>query len=73
MKHCHGNLRRSDLDHLNLFQCEKQHSVNINHLLKSTYALKNGTGAMTTEKNEVFIGLQHENSYIVGGINLCWG
>ena len=28
---------------------------------------------MTTDKNEVFVGLQHENSYIVGGINLCGG
>ena len=29
-----GNLTRSDFDHLNLFQNYKQHSVNIEHLLK---------------------------------------
>ena len=29
------NLRRSDFDHSNLFQCQKQHSVNIEHWLKS--------------------------------------
>ena len=28
----------------------------------------------TTAKNEVFIGLQHENCYVVGaGINIWWG
>ena len=34
---------------------------------------KNCTGAMTTAKNEVFIGLLHETCYLVGGINLWWG
>ena len=31
---------------------------------------KNGTGAMATTKTDVFIGLQHENCYLVGGMNL---
>ena len=26
----------------------------------------NGTGAMTTDQNAVFIGLEHENSYLLG-------
>ena len=30
-----GNLTRSDFDHSNLFQSQKQHSVNIEHCLKS--------------------------------------
>ena len=29
--------------------------------------VKNGPGAMTTAKNEVFIGLLHEYSYLVRG------
>ena len=33
-----GNLRRSNFDHLILFQGQKQHSVNIEHLLKSKLA-----------------------------------
>ena len=33
-----GNLRRSDFDHLNLFQSLKQHSVHIDHHLKSKLA-----------------------------------
>ena len=28
---------------------------------------QNGTGAMTTAKNKAFIGLQHENCYLVWG------
>ena len=28
---------------------------------------KNGTGPITTAKNEGFIRLQHENCYLVGG------
>ena len=28
---------------------------------------------MTTAKNEVFIGLQLENCYLVGGIKFWWG
>ena len=28
---------------------------------------------MTTAKNEVSIGLEHGNCYIVGGMNLWWG
>ena len=35
--HDGGNLR-SDFDHSNLFQGQKQHSVNIEHLLKSKLA-----------------------------------
>ena len=30
-----GDLRRSNFDHLNFFQSQKQHSVNIEHRLKS--------------------------------------
>ena len=30
-----GNLRRSDFDHLNLFQGQKQHSVSVEYQLKS--------------------------------------
>ena len=59
-----GNLTRSDFDYWNLFQRWKQHSVNIEHWLKSkpvcTKTIKlneNGTGAMTTAKNEFFIWL----------------
>ena len=33
---------------------------------------KNDTGAMATAKTDVFIGLQHENCYLVGGMNLWW-
>ena len=33
-----GDLRRSNFDHLNLFQSQKQHSVNIEHRLKSKLA-----------------------------------
>ena len=29
-----GNLKMSDFDHSNLFQNEKQHSVNVEHWLK---------------------------------------
>ena len=28
---------------------------------------KNGTGAMATTKNEIFIRLEHENCYLVEG------
>ena len=34
---------------------------------------KNGTGAMTTAKNKVFIELLLENCYLVGGMNFWWG
>ena len=35
------------------------------------HGVKNGTGAMAAAKNEVFIGLLHEDCYLVrGGINL---
>ena len=37
------------------------------------YEVKNGKGAMTTAKNEVFTGLQHENCYLVVVISLWWG
>ena len=30
------------------------------------YKVKNVTGAMTTAKKKSFIGLQHENCYLVG-------
>ena len=30
-----GNLRRSNFDHLNLFQGQKQHSVSVEYQLKS--------------------------------------
>ena len=32
--------------------------------------MKNGTGVMTTAKNEVFIGLKHKNCYSLGEMNL---
>ena len=28
---------------------------------------------MTTAKKEIFVGLSHENCYLVEGINLWWG
>ena len=34
---------------------------------------KNGTRAMTTAKNKVFIGLLLENCYLVGEMNFWWG
>ena len=34
---------------------------------------KNGTRAMTTAKNKVFIGLLLENCYLVGEMNVLWG
>ena len=38
------------------------------------WSLKKWTGAMTTAKNEVFIGLQPENFYlVVGEISPWWG
>ena len=35
--------------------------------------LKKDTAVMTLAKNEVFIGWQHENCYLVGDMNLRWG
>ena len=37
------------------------------------YEVKNATVPMTTAKNEVVIGLLHENYYLVRGIDLWWG
>ena len=39
------------------------------------HRVKNGPGAMTTAKNEVFIGLLHEYCYLVRGGDkpLMWG
>ena len=39
--------------------------------LYKEYDGKNGTGAMTTAKNKVFIELKHENSYL-GGWGVEW-
>ena len=59
-------LKSSNFDSSNLLQSEKQHSVNIEHQLKSNHDLcikrvwiynENGTGTMTAAQNEVFIGL----------------
>ena len=36
------------------------------------YEVKNATVPMTTAKNEVVIGLLHENYYLVRGIDLWW-
>ena len=41
-----GNLRRSDFDHLNLFQGQKQYSVNIENWLKSKMARPGPTMSM---------------------------
>ena len=58
------------------FRCYKQHSVNIEHPLKSKLAwnlctrdtkLKNNTVAMTAAKNEVWSGWLHGNCYLEGG------
>ena len=38
-----------------------------------TKSIKYGTGAMTAAKNEVFIGLQHENFYLVRGLTYRGG
>ena len=35
--------------------------------------IKNWTGAMTTAKNEVFIGLWPKDFYLVGGIKIWCG
>ena len=60
------NLRSNDFDDSNFFSKWKKPSVNIEHQLKSKlYSMtcvswnqnKNGTGAMTTAKNDVFIVL----------------
>ena len=37
------------------------------------YEVKNATVPMTTAKNEVVIGLLHENYCLVRGIGLWWG
>ena len=50
---------RSDFDYSNLFQSEKQHSVNIQHQSKSKLARPVCTvyGAMNSAKNSAFIEL----------------
>ena len=40
--------------------------------MKAKKKKKNGTRAMTTGKNEVFIGLLLENCYLVGQMNFWW-